>query len=152
MARSYASRASRSKSQARTSSAWPIQTSKFALIHDAGKIPSQLRLVRHGLHRLAHRQRADVRVVLDPLVKLAAGIPCRCPGNIPTHFRRRESGSQSPSDRRFPITDRADAPVQVLRGGFRAHAAVDEADQIGQVMVAEKTAHLLFAALERHGV
>src|SRR5277367_5463686 len=38
-ARAYASLASQSSSQAATSSGWPIQTSKLALIHEAGKIP-----------------------------------------------------------------------------------------------------------------
>src|ERR1035438_2887936 len=37
--RAYASRASHSNSHAATSSLWPIQTSKLALIQDAGKIP-----------------------------------------------------------------------------------------------------------------
>src|SRR5580692_10615807 len=38
-ARAYAPRASQSNSHAATSSLWPIQTSKLALIHDAGKMP-----------------------------------------------------------------------------------------------------------------
>ncbi len=43
------------------------------------------------------------------------------------------------------IADRADAAVKILGRGFGAHAAVDEADQVREIMIAEKSGHLPLA-------
>ena len=146
-ARSNASLASRSKSHARTSSEWPIQTSKFALIHEAGKIPSSCG--GSGTASIASLtvKRADSPDLPRSAHRIAAEIPDRSPGSTPMHFRHRESDSQSrcgPSGSRSPIA--RIRRCKIFRRRFRAHAAVDKADEIRQIMVAKKAVHLLLSA------
>src|SRR5580704_14102290 len=80
----YASRASHNKSQAATSSWWPIHTSKFALIHEAGKLVQEFPPVSRvilprvfAVQKNAHCQRLVALHIFADVAQPAVQVRCR---------------------------------------------------------------------------
>ncbi len=104
-----------------------------------------------GFHCFARGERANFGIVLNSAVELAeefASVPgVVFPGVFPVE-NHADGGSAA---LRFAIADRADAAMQILGCGHGVHAAVDEPDQIGNVVIAEEPEDFLAHPLQAPG-
>jgi len=116
---------------AATSSAWPIHTSKFALIHDAGKIPVMVGISLAAAMAFARGlARGEILIGLDASVKLAqerATVPWVV---FPGIFAIEEKTNRQGLIALYGFSEMTHSTVEIRRGGFRLHAAVNEADQV----------------------
>ena len=100
--------------------------------------------VRHGRNlrgrrnRLGPRQRADVWIVLDTAVELAQKPAPIFREVFPSILAIQENADRYRLSRLHMLSDEPQPPVQVRGRGFRVHTAIDETDEIGNMMIAEE--------------
>jgi hypothetical protein len=91
-----------------------------------------------GLYGFTDGEGADLGIVLNAAIKFAEELATVLRVVFPGVFAVENHADRCGAALRFTIADRADAAVQVLCGGYRAHPAIDEPDQIRNVVVAEE--------------
>src|SRR5260370_31181463 len=96
-------------------------------------------------------QRAEILVALNASVKLAeedASVPSVV---LPGVFAIEEKANCERLIALHGFSEMAHSNVEIRRGGFRVHAAVDETDKIGQVVIAKQSGDRVSGQLHAPG-
>ncbi len=118
------------------------------------KVGIDPRTGRDSLHRgdfarftqgFADGEGADVRVARNPPVELAQKFAAVAGVILPGIFAVENQRQGQRAARVHAFGDGADAAVEVFGGRARVHAAVNEADQIGKIMIAKDAGDFAFA-------
>ena len=98
----------------------------------------EFRYIGRGLNRLAHRQRANFGIFINQRIRLAQKIASVACVIFPSVFAVKNQADRCRLSSGLAFGDESNAAVQIFCGGICAHAAVDEADQVRQIMVAKE--------------
>src|SRR5579871_80444 len=113
-----------------------------------GKDSGVLRNFARRGDRFADRERREVRIALNAAIKFTQKISAVSRVIFPGIFAvEKKTNCQRTGGRNF-FAKKAKPSVQIRSSGFAVHAAINECNQVGKMVVAEKSGDFLFPGLK----
>ena len=100
-----------------------------------------------GGNRFAGGERAKIRIARYSLVEFAQKFATVARVIFPRIFAIEENGNRERVGALHTVSDVAKLAVQIGGGGFLVHAAVDESDEIGELVIAKQSGDSLLPAI-----